>query len=136
MATITIEINVPDASVVTIDSQEAQREAPASTAVRDYWDYLSDNGRRVYTAAAKAAADWPDGFTMADIARELDVEVPSARSMLSSTGRAARRWRREHGTEAPIALVKIRPYGWNVRAGAVCHTYALPAAEEINSIAG
>jgi hypothetical protein len=93
------------------EDREAVADADYSR-VDEYWSALSDNGRRVFRAAAQIEERRGPGYTLDDIAEVLGISVASVRSMHRSTGRTARSWRSHTGTEAPIELV-VQSYGWD-----------------------
>lgn len=128
MPTISIELKVPDGTTVSIAGLD--EVAPIAAAgqqdpIERYWrEYLSDNGRKVYSAAARLE-DLQGSFTLEDIARVLSVDYESARSMHRTTGRSARRWRDDTGTEKPIGL-EWTDYEWDPEHGGNRTTYRLP----------
>jgi hypothetical protein len=107
MPTIEITINVPDGTDVRIAGLEEllPREIDdGEEAIRRYFrDYLSNNGRKVFGAAARIE-DFRGrpGFTLDDLAANLSVTYDTVKSWHRTTGRAAKRWRRETGVQEPI----------------------------------
>jgi hypothetical protein len=107
MPTIEIKLTVPEGTSVEITGLQELR-APASGdpegAVRRYFtEYLSDNGRRVYGAAARIENfRGRPGFTFDDLAENLSVTYETVKSWHRTSGRSAKRWRRETGTQEPI----------------------------------
>jgi hypothetical protein len=104
---IEIKLTVPEGTTVQISGlQESGAPAPggAEDAIRRYFtEYLSDNGRRVFGAAARIEDfHGRPGFTFDDLAENLSVSYESVKSWHRTSGRSAKRWRRETGTEEPI----------------------------------
>lgn len=129
---VVITIEIPDAaasvSVNTTDQEDDDRSL-----VEIYWsDYLSDNGRELYAAAATIERAQGLGYTLNTIADQMGREYSSAQSIHRTTGRAGGRWFRDTGTEAPIRLIGTA-YEWNDEQAGNRTTYQLPdgVAEEI-----
>jgi hypothetical protein len=80
--------------------------------VERYWHALSDNGRKIFGAAARIESRRSSGYSFDDIAEVLGISYESVRSMHRSTGRTAKSWRRETGTEEPIRL-EAKDYRWD-----------------------
>lgn len=80
--------------------------------VSGYWRALSENGRKVFGAASTIERERGPGYTFDDIGEVLDLPYESVKSMHRSTGRTARRWRANTGTEEPIRL-EPEGYGWD-----------------------
>lgn len=102
-----------------------------------YWrDYLSDNGRRLYRAAANIELYRGPGFTFDDIAEALSVTYESARSFHRTSGRSAKRWRDDTGTEEPIRL-DWDEYRSDDERGGMRTVYHLPpgVAESVQRLA-
>lgn len=126
MATITITIDVPEGA----DVQIKQDAVPASTVEPDqvkryFRDYLSDNGRKLYQAAARIELHSGTGYTLADIAENLDITYESAQSLHRTSGRSARRWADDTNTEAPIRLIHLS-YDWVAEENGMRSRYRLP----------
>lgn len=144
LRTITITINVPDGATVDLaglPDEELSPEAGTVTSkempdgVERYWrSYLSDNGRELYGAAASLERESGPGYTLNDVATRMGREYGSAQSIHRTTGRSARKWKDDTGTEAPIRLEWI-DYSWNDAEGGMRTTYRLPegVAAEIAS---
>ena len=144
MPTITITINVPEGSTVTTEDAPDEALSPeAGTvtskilpgAVQRYWDsYLSNNGRELYGAAAAVEFESGTGFTLNDVADRMEREYASAQSIHRTTGRSARKWKDDTGTEAPIRLEWL-DYSWDDEEGGMRTSYRLPegVADEIAS---
>ncbi|MCA1702720.1 MAG: hypothetical protein LC808_05395 [Actinobacteria bacterium] len=131
MPTITITIEVPDRA--DVDVQQRSSEEAAVSPAAHYWEhYLSENGRRVYHAAAEIEMNSGVGYTLEEIAEHMGVAYGSAQSMHRSTGRTAKRWRRDHGTNEPIYLDDMG-YGWHQDRQGWRNSYRLPhhVAEQI-----
>jgi hypothetical protein len=126
---IALKVTVPDGADVTISGPEGVL-LPADVARQDdverYWsEYLSDNGRKIYGAAARIE-NFKDGeFTLEDIAQNLSIDYESVRSMHRTSGRTARKWREDHGSPAPIRLID-GPYEWSEEHGGMRTAYHLP----------
>jgi hypothetical protein len=74
-------------------------------AIERYWrDYLSDNGRKLFRAAALLEDHQGPGYTLEDIARSLSITYESVRSFKQTNGRVERKWREDTDTEPPIRL--------------------------------
>lgn len=133
-----VKFTVPDGTTVTvagIEGAEVIEQAPAEEVdpVRRYFnEYLSDNGRKVFAAAARTEDIHGPGFTLEDIAANLSVSNETVRSWHRTAGRSAKRWRRETGTREPIRLESL-DYDWDARHQGFRTTYRLPerVAEEI-----
>jgi hypothetical protein len=89
-----------------------ETEKPDAELVERYWRALSDNGRKIFRAAARLEGRGRSGYSLHDIAEVLGISYESARSMHRSTGRTAKSWRRETGTEEPIRL-QTEDYRWD-----------------------
>ena len=136
---ITIRIEVPDDAEVTIERDDdapapdvvAEAEAPSSqpvlsAEVERYWRvYLSDNGRELYGAAAAIERESGPGYTLNDIASRMGREYAGAQSIHRTTGRSARKWHDDTGTDAPIQLVWL-DYDWVEAEGGMRTSYRLP----------
>ncbi len=130
MPTVEIKITVPEGTDVTIISAEgAVVQSSGSVddgAVERYWrDYLSNNARKVFGAAARIERRYGQGYTLDDIARTLSLTVESVRSLHRTSGRTAKKWREDTGTPEPIQLVE-GPYEWNEQFHGMRTTYRLP----------
>ncbi|HEU4905227.1 MAG TPA: hypothetical protein VFT19_03825 [Solirubrobacterales bacterium] len=93
--------------------------------VSEYWLALSENGRKVFGAASTIERERGPGYTFDDIGEVLDLPYESVKSMHRSTGRTARRWRLNTGTEEPIRL-EPEDYGWDDSREGNRTTYRLP----------
>jgi hypothetical protein len=130
MTMITIKINVPDEFEVSVDAlPNGKAKAAPSAPVQDverYWrDYLSDNGRRLYEAAAEQERSGAPGYTLHDVAKKMGVKYESAKSIHRTTGRSAKRWKRDNGTDVPIRLDCIT-YEWDAAHNGNRAGYRLP----------
>jgi hypothetical protein len=142
MPTITITINVPNGTTVNVDTEPDESLTPDAGsvtskqlpgAVKRYWEsYLSDNGRSLYGAAAAIEREQGRGFTLVDIADRMGRPYPSAQSIHRTTGRSARKWKEDSGTEPPIRL-EVQDYSWDDSASGWRTSYQLPdgVADEI-----
>jgi len=107
MPTLELKLTVPDGTTVHVrglDAPEVTVAPVVEDPVRRYFaDYLSNNGRKVYGAAARIE-DFKGrpGFTLDDLAKNLNVDYETVKSWHRTTGRAAKRWRQDTGTEEPI----------------------------------
>ena len=114
---ITIEIRLPEGVEFTVNEQpEHNEDAPTvppnqGDVERYFRHYLSDNGRKVFAAAARIEENQGPGYTLSDIAANLSLEYGSVKSYLITSGRSARRWKDETGTEAPIQFEGLS-YDW------------------------
>ncbi len=130
MPTIEIRITVPDGAQVSIEQlSEGQSVAPSPpvSQIAAYWrQYLSDNGRKVFRAAARIEDLEGPGFTLDDIAGNLSVTTEAVQSWHRTTGRTAKKWREQTDTQEPIRLEEI-DYVWNEEIRGMRTTYRLPA---------
>jgi hypothetical protein len=130
MPIITIQISVPDSTEVVVSEQAHDSEAgPASCdpeeVERYFRNFLSDNGRKLYAAAARIEQDKGPDYTLSDIAANLSIEYGSAQSWHRSSGRSARRWKNETGTEPPVRLWYLS-YDWVEEEQGMRSRYQLP----------
>jgi hypothetical protein len=105
--TIEIKLTVPEGTTVEIGGlQELGRPGagdPGSAIHRYFTEYLSENGRTVFAAAAQIENfHGRPGFTFDDLARNLRVPYGTVKSWHRTSGRSAKRWRRETGSPEPI----------------------------------
>jgi hypothetical protein len=111
-----IRIIVPDGTTIKFVGPDGAEiavvgEAERADAVERYFrDYLSPNARKVYAAASRIELFSGPGYTLQDIASNISqtyesVRVETVRSQHRTSGRTAKRWREENGTEAPIRLI-------------------------------
>lgn len=130
MPTIEIKLTVPEGTTVVIEGVEASGLGSAlsqAEAIERYWrDYLSDNARRLFRAAAGIEQGRDDGYTLEDIAAVMSITYESVRSYLQTSGRCARRWRQETGTEEPIRL-EWKRYEELPGHGGMRTSYRMPA---------
>jgi hypothetical protein len=129
MPTITITLDVPEGTTATV-AGGAQAAPQSNGTARDpaeryFREYLSDNGRWLYAAAAKLERKSGVGYTLEDVAGEMGVPYKSAQSIHRTTGRAAKRWRKETGTDTPILLEDL-DYDWDEQKHGRRTTYRLP----------
>jgi hypothetical protein len=137
-----IKITVPDGMTIKFVGPDGAELAivggaePDDAVERYFRDYLSPNARKVYAAAARIELFSGSGFTLQDIASNISqtfesVRVETIRSQHRTSGRTAKRWREENGTEAPIRLIGT----WDDEAQH--YNYELPpgVAERVDAIA-
>jgi hypothetical protein len=144
MPTIEIRLSVPEGTDISIVTQEADVQTASSEDVERYWlEYLSGNARKIYWAAARIEMERGPGpgFTLEDIASNISqttesVEYETVRSFHRTSGRTAKRWRDENGTDEPIRLIETN-YGWDEDKGGMRTAYRLPpgVAAKINAVA-
>jgi hypothetical protein len=147
MPTMTIRIEIPEGFTVTTDMSSGVltgREPGVtnvietdSAKVEDYYrNYLSDNGRELYRAAAEIELVSGHGYTFDDIAEKIGRGYSATLSLYRTTGRTAKKWRKAknqpEGTPAPIQLVDIT-YSRDEAKGGWRTSYHLPdgIAEQI-----
>ncbi len=110
-----------DGAVLAISGQ-----AESGDAVERYWrEYLSDNARKIYGAAARIENFRGPGYTLEDIAQNLSLDYESVRSIHRTSGRTAKVWREETGTDEPIRLIDC-DYEWDEAHEGMRTTYQLP----------
>lgn len=130
MPTLTISLDLPAGTRVSIKGVESATAEGVDSAigrnvVEEYWDdYLSDNGRKIFETAARIEDVHGPGFTLEDIAQTLSLDYESVKSMHRSTGRTAKLWRREQGSEVPIELLP-QDYSWDDSHGGQRTAYCL-----------
>jgi hypothetical protein len=114
MPTLEIKLTVPEGTTISICADGAEigssNTDTGDTIERYYRDYLSPNARKVYWAAARIELHNGPGYTLEDIAANISqtyesVRAETVRSQHRTSGRTAKRWREENGTEAPIRLI-------------------------------
>jgi hypothetical protein len=130
MPTITIEITVPEGAQIVVreepDTPEAGSHSRSAEDIERYFrQYLSDNGRKLYAAAARIEQHSGAGYTLSDIAQNLSIDYPSAQSYHRTSGRSARRWKDDTGTQTPIELVDTA-YEWVEEEQGMRTRYQLP----------
>jgi hypothetical protein len=138
---IIIKLTVPEGTnviVTGIDGAEAVRASQTMEAdpVEGYFrDYLSDNGRKVFAAAARIETFRGPGFTLEDVAANLNVTYDTVRSWHRTAGRSAKRWRKETGTREPVRL-EAMDYGWDATHEGFRTAYRLPegVADKIDDL--
>lgn len=138
-----IRITVPDGTTIKFVGADGTEIAVVGGAgesddavERYYRDYLSPNARKVYAAAARIELFTGRGYSLQDIAANISqteesVRVETVRSQHRTSGRTAKRWRDENGTEAPIRLIGA----WDDEAEH--YKYELPpgVAERVGAVA-
>lgn len=141
MPTLELKITVPEGTTVTIAGLEGclgtSVDASAEDAIGRYWrDYLSDNARRLFRAAANIEDLRGLGYTLEDIAANLSINYESVRSFQQTSGRIARKWRDDTGTPEPIRL-EWDKYEEDSDHGGMRTSYHLPpgVAEAIRALA-
>lgn len=130
MPTVEIKLTVPEGTIVQVTGLDAPR-LNVTTTVEDpveryFNEYLSNNGRKVFGAAARIE-DFrgKPGFTLEDLAQNLSVDYDTIKSWHRTTGRAAKRWRNDTGTQEPIRFDWI-DYKELVPGGGQRTVYRLP----------
>ena len=109
MPTLKIQFEVPEGTTIQIlglDGPQVSVLPLIESPVERYFnDFLSNNGRKVFAAAARIE-DFRGrpGFTLDDIAADLGEKYESVKSWHRTSGRSAKRWRKETGTQEPIRL--------------------------------
>ena len=115
MPQVTITINIPEGAEINISGASdpsGADDALDGRAVKRYFSiYLSDNGRRLFRAVAKVQLTDGPGFTFDDVAKQLGESYGTTLSLHRTTGRAARKWHDDTGSEAPIGLADLS-YEW------------------------
>ncbi len=135
MPTVEIKLSFPEGTnvqVTGLDAAQVSLTPSVEDPVERYFnDYLSYNGRKVFGTAARIE-DFRGrpGFTLEDIAASLSVDYATVKSWHRTTGRAAKRWRRDTGTQEPIRFEWIDYQEFDDGAGART-AYRLP-----NDVAG
>lgn len=130
MPTLEIKFTVPEGTKVTIVGVDGailtDGQVAAGDVVERYWnDYLSDNARKIYGAAARLENFRGPGYTLEDIAQSLSLDYESVRSIHRTSGRTAKVWREETGTDEPIRLIDC-DYDWDEAHEGMRTTYQLP----------
>jgi hypothetical protein len=126
MPTIEFSITVPEGtSVKIVGLEDAVPRGSDEDRLHRYWQALSDNGRMIFAAAARIESHKGPGFTLEDIAENLSLPYGSVRSMHRSTGRTAKAWRRDTGTDEPIKL-EWEDYDWDGDRDGHRTSYHLP----------
>jgi hypothetical protein len=137
MAVIEFSITVPEGTSVRISGlEDAVVQGSTEDQVARYWRALSDNGRKIFAAAARIEIGSGPGFTLEDIAENLSLPYASVQSMHRSTGRTAKAWRRDTGAGEPIKL-EWEDYDWDQNRKGNRTSYHLPPgiADEIKALA-
>ncbi len=131
MPTIEIKLTVPEGTTLHVAGLDAPGLSVATSlenpVERYFNEYLSNNGRKVFGAAA-CIEDFRGrpGFTLEDLAQNLSVDYETIKSWHRTTGRAAKRWRNETGAQEPIHF-EPKGYGTEYASGAGERTvYRLP----------
>jgi hypothetical protein len=130
MFTIELKLTIPEGTTITISGLESALSDSAARSpevdIERYWrDYLSDNARRLFRAAANIESFRGPGYTLEEIAANLSINYESVRSFQQTSGRIARKWREDTGTPAPIQL-EWENYEENRRHGGMRTSYHLP----------
>jgi hypothetical protein len=142
MPTVEIRLTVPEGTNVSVITEGTDVQKTSTEDVERYWlEYLSGNARQVYWAAARIEMHDGPGFTMEDIASNISqtvesVEAETVRSFHRTSGRTAKLWRDEHGTDEPIRLIEDK-YTWDDDQRGMRTRYRLPpgVAEKVNAVA-
>jgi hypothetical protein len=109
-----------------LDTDDGAVKTDPEQVERYFRHYLSENGRRLYAAAGRIEQQPGPAYTLSDIAAVLDIDYTSAQSYHRSSGRAARRWKEDTGTEAPVRLIET-VYEWVPEENGMRTRYSLPA---------
>ncbi len=137
MPTLEIRLTVPDGTDVSIITDGTSIASTSTEDVERYWrDYLSENARKVYWAAARIELHDGPGYTLEDIASNISQTYESVRSFHRTSGRTAKVWREENHTEPPIRL-EDNDYEWHEEVEGMRTSYRLPpgVAEKIDAVA-
>lgn len=130
MPTLEIKLTIPEGTTIEfvgLNEVATEPPVPLEGAVERYFNhYLSNNGRKVFGAAARIE-DFREkpGFTLEDLAANLSVDYESVKSWHRTSGRSAKRWRRETGTPEPIRFEWI-DYGEFAAGDGERTVYRLP----------
>lgn len=115
MPTLELSLTVPEGTVIRINGLDAVNVEQSFLAdpVEEYFTkYLSNNGRKIFAAAARIEDfHGRPGFTFEDLAENLSITYESAKSFHRTAGRSAKRWKRETGTDAPISFTEMAYVG-------------------------
>ncbi len=136
MPVVEIRLTVPEGTNISVITDGAAIESTSAEDVERYWlDYLSGNARKVYWAAARIELERGPGFTLEDIASNISQSYESVRSFHRTSGRTAKVWREENGTDEPIRLIDDE-YRWQESSEGMRTSYRLPpgVAEKINAV--
>jgi hypothetical protein len=129
MPVLEFKFTVPEGTIVRIsglDSVETKHDETRDPVERYFTEFLSNNGRKVFSAAARIEDfHGRPGFTFEDLAENLSISYESAKSMHRTAGRSAKRWRTETGTDDPIKFVEVDYVGFEHGERTV---YRLPEA--------
>lgn len=109
MPILEIKLNLPEGTTVEINGLEGLISPGSDSSddkIRRYFtEYLSNNGRKVFGAAARIEDfQGRPGLTFEDLAANLSVTYETVKSWHRTSGRSAKRWRQETGTQEPIRL--------------------------------
>jgi hypothetical protein len=136
---ITITLDVPDGTQVAVVDEAEQLRPDCDddeTEVASYWRwYLSDNGRKIYGAASDIEEQHGPGYSFEDIAVAMDVGYETTKSFHRTSGRAAKLWKKDNGTDEPIRLDSLE-YEEDAGHGGMRTSYQLPdgVASEIQQL--
>jgi hypothetical protein len=130
---INISIEVPEGVSIAINGVDVSASIePARNPVEEYWaDFLSDNGRKLYAAAARTERRQESGYSFEDLAKDLGVSYETAKSYHRNSGRTATRWKREKGSLAPIRLAPNGSYQRRQDRWLMLYTLPPKVAEEM-----
>jgi hypothetical protein len=125
-----VQEGLPAGNELTVNEQFRSHDGAVTTDLeqveRYFRHYLSENGRRLYAAAGRIEQQPGPAYTLSDIATALHIDYASAQSYHRSSGRAARRWKEDTGTLAPVRLVEVA-YEWVPDENGMRTRYWLPA---------
>jgi hypothetical protein len=135
MSDTNITVIVPKGVTVTVlEAQEVGGELAAASVpeaprgeIERYWrDFLTDNAKKIFSAAALIERHEGPGFTLDKIAANRSIDYESAKAWHRNSGRTAKRWREETGRPEPLRLEDIGEYGWKPEYGGDRTAYRLP----------
>ncbi len=112
-------------TTVTAGEDQPNGDPTLAERVRRYWTYLSPNGRLIHRTAALLELEKGGSYTQEEIAAQLGIGYGTVRSFHRTSGRSARKWTDDTGSEAPVRLEKTGDYdtldggGWRTK-------YAMP----------
>lgn len=114
---LTITVEHPKGSTITLAggapavTASTEPATAGPTSVETYFlHFLSDNGRRVFRAAAELDVDSEKPYSLEQIAERVGMTYASVQSMHRSTGRTAKRWRSETGLDDPPFALEWKSY--------------------------
>lgn len=114
---ITIRIELPEGATVSVErSGSTEVAAPVDEdLIQQYWDFMTENSRRLFHAMAEAELDAGGPVKFDDIAERLGVSFEEVLTYNRNAARGQRKWRDENnGAEPPIRPIAagIAPGGY------------------------